>query len=260
MSGLFKGRVREIRACSGARFVAVSHAPGSEIRSHQHDWPHLGFYLAGGLVEQFDGVTARLDGPGAIYHPKSSGHADEVLASGLETIGLVFDPAWIAGAKTKSLFDRPHVWRGGAAALMARELLRCWRRPAASESQLRDATENFFQAVAGAEAPQRPSWLDSVLHKLESDRAPTTRSIAASLDLHPAWLARRYRGVTGEGLHETLRRKRVEQALVALRTSDMPLAEIALDAGFCDQPHMNRCFRHVLGRSPHAYRLDSRFG
>lgn len=256
---LFKGRVREIRACSGARFVAVSHAPNSEIRSHQHDWPHLGFYLAGGCVEQFDGVTAQLDGPGVIYHPRASGHADQVFANGLETIGLIFDPAWIGGA-SRAVLDRPRIWRGGAAAMMANRLLASWRRPDAGESQLRRATEQFFEAVAGTEAPRRPSWLDSVLHMLGSGPAPTTRSIAKALDLHPAWLARRYREATGEGLQETLRRKRVERALSEVRESDMPLAEIALNAGFCDQPHMNRCFHHVLGRSPHAYRRDRRFG
>jgi len=144
--------------------------------------------------------------------------------------------------------------------MMTRRLLASWSRPEATESQLRRATKSFFDAAAEADAPRQPSWLDSVLHMLKSDRAPTTGSIAASLDLHPAWLARRYREATGEGLHETLRRKRVEHALISLRYSDMSLAEIALDAGFCDQPHMNRCFRQVLGRSPHAYRLDSRLG
>jgi AraC family transcriptional regulator len=89
---------------------------------------------------------------------------------------------------------------------------------------------------------------------LAGESPASTRSIAESLNLHPAWLARRYRQATGEGLHETLRRKRVERALTALRASDAPLAEVALDSGFCDQPHMNRCFRQVLGQSPQAYR------
>jgi AraC family transcriptional regulator len=257
-SPLFNGRVREVRSCSGARFVAVSHAPNSAIASHQHDWPHLGFHLAGGLVERFEGVTASLDGPGVIFHPASSGHEDEVTPTGLETAGLIFDPGWIADADLKSALDRPRAWRGGRTALEARKLLAIWNRPDAAEAQLRRATANFFLAAAKTEARPQPSWLSSVSHMLEHDSRPATQSIAESLDLHPAWLARRYREATGEGLHETLRRKRVERALLALRASDMALAEVALHCGFCDQSHMNRCFRHLLGRSPQAYRLDER--
>jgi len=80
--------------------------------------------------------------------------------------------------------------------------------------------------------------------------------IARRLDLHPAWLARAYRHATGEGLHETVRRRRVEQACILLRRSDRPLAEIALAAGFCDQSHMNRGFRATLGRTPAQVRAE----
>jgi AraC family transcriptional regulator len=252
----FNGRVRDIRSFSGARLVAVSHAPDSTIGSHQHDWPHLGFHLAGGCVEQFDGATAYLDRPGAIYHPAASGHSDQVLPHGLETVGLIFDPAWIPNLSRHGL-DRPCAWRGGRAGMMARRLLASWTRSDQSEAQLQHATGQFFAAVAGAEVAATPAWLECVLSAIESGKGAAAREIAASLDLHPAWLARRYRQVTGEGVRETVRRKRVERALVELRASDMPLAEVALQAGFCDQPHMNRCFRAVLGRSPQAYRLEA---
>jgi AraC family transcriptional regulator len=255
-AALFNGRVREIRSFSGARLVAVSHAPNSTIASHQHDWPHLGFHLAGGCVEEFDGTTAYLDRPGAIYHPAASGHSDQVLPHGLETVGLIFDPAWIPNLD-RNVLDRPCAWRGGRAGVMARRLLASWTHSDEGEAQLQHATEQFFAAVADAEVVATPAWLGRALSAIESGEVVTAREIAASLGLHPAWLARRYRQMTGEGLRETLRRKRVERALVELRASDMPLAEVALHAGFCDQPHMNRCFRHVLGRSPQAYRVET---
>jgi AraC-like DNA-binding protein len=176
-----------------------------------------------------------------------------VLPTGLETIGLLFDPAWLK--ETGFAFDRPRIWLGGPAALEARKLIQHWNRPHASEGDLRAATTQFFNRLACVRPPPRPTWLKSVSELIALESRPSTEAIAASLDLHPAWLARSYRAATGEGLHETLRRKRVERALLALRGSEMPLAEVALEAGFCDQPHMNRCFRHVLGRSPHEYRL-----
>jgi AraC family transcriptional regulator len=257
-SQLFNGRVRDVRSCSGARFVTVSHSPNSLIESHQHDWPHVAFHLAGGLIERFDGGTASLHGPGIIFHPARSGHEDEVAPIGLETAGMIFDSGWIGEAAVKDVLERPRVWRGGLAALHARKLLSLWKSPDATGAELRRGTTEFLLALGKSESAPEPPWLSSVLYMLDNDSRPTTRSIAASLGLHPAWLARRYRETVGEGLRDTLRRKCVERALAALRGSPMALAEVALHAGFCDQPHMNRCFRQLLGQSPQVYRLDSR--
>jgi transcriptional regulator GlxA family with amidase domain len=49
-------------------------------------------------------------------------------------------------------------------------------------------------------------------------------------------------------------RQRVERAKTLLRTTQMSLAEVAVHCGFCDQSHLSRCFREVLGASPGAWR------
>ena len=56
---------------------------------------------------------------------------------------------------------------------------------------------------------------------------------------------------------ETVRRRRVERATVQLRASTAPLADIAAECGFCDQSHMNRAFRAVLGRTPLDVRREA---
>ena len=61
---------------------------------------------------------------------------------------------------------------------------------------------------------------------------------------------------TGEGLQETAARFRVKRATRLLRETGQAYASIAFEAGFCDQSHMNRTFRRVLGRSPAAVREE----
>jgi AraC-like DNA-binding protein len=41
-----------------------------------------------------------------------------------------------------------------------------------------------------------------------------------------------------------------------LRETDKTGADVAQEAGFCDQSHMNRTFRRLLGRLPSAVRND----
>jgi transcriptional regulator GlxA family with amidase domain len=75
---------------------------------------------------------------------------------------------------------------------------------------------------------------------------------------HPSWLGSAYRQSTGEGLRETAARLRVERATHLLRETDEALGSIAAAAGFCDQSHMNRSFRRILGRSPVTVREERR--
>jgi AraC family transcriptional regulator len=125
-----------------------------------------------------------------------------------------------------------------------------------NEAQLKAATSRFLIEAFADATPKAPSWGESVAMALHED-APPTDSLARGLMLHPAWLARAYRVWRGEGMAETVRRRRVERAMLALRGSLTPLAQVAAESGFCDQGHMNRAFRAVLGRTPLEVRCEA---
>lgn len=101
-------------------------------------------------------------------------------------------------------------------------------------------------------------WLDQVTGLLKEDPARKVCGLAATVGLHPSWLGTAYRRVTGEGLTDAAARFRVERATRLLRETDLPCAQIAIDAGFCDQSHMIRTFRRTLGRLPSAVREDKK--
>jgi AraC-like DNA-binding protein len=127
----------------------------------------------------------------------------------------------------------------------------------ADEASIGRATAQFLQLALASEACAAPAWVPDVHQRLEDVEALTAEDLAPRLDMHPAYLARAYRAATGEGLGEMQRRRRVEAASKLLRFTRLPLAEIAVAAGFCDQSHMNRCFRAVLGRTPLTVRAET---
>jgi AraC family transcriptional regulator len=55
-----------------------------------------------------------------------------------------------------------------------------------------------------------------------------------------------------------LRQLRLEAAADALAQSAQPLLEIALEAGFADQPHFTKAFRKFSGQTPGDYRRARR--
>ena len=120
----------------------------------------------------------------------------------------------------------------------------------AAEANLAQMTARFLDLASRKAPSPDPRWLQTVERALSLDRPPSIRELANGLDLHPGWLAQAYRAAKGEGLHETMRRKRTEVAIALLRGSNCSLADAALQSGFCDQSHMNRVFRASLGRTP----------
>jgi AraC family transcriptional regulator len=78
--------------------------------------------------------------------------------------------------------------------------------------------------------------------------------LAAIVDRHPVHVAQSFRAKTGISLGAFQRVQRLTCLSLALRHGKMPLATLAAEFGYCDQPHMNAEFRAAFGISPGRYR------
>jgi AraC family transcriptional regulator len=78
--------------------------------------------------------------------------------------------------------------------------------------------------------------------------------IARSAGLSPFHFARRFKQTTGQAPHQFLIQQRIERARHLLGQSEIPLAEIAAQCGFCDQSHLTNHFRRLVGTTPRRYR------
>ena len=94
-----------------------------------------------------------------------------------------------------------------------------------------------------------------VSHQGEGSCLRTSSGTAPpSNDSGEACSARTFRGDYGCSPGEYLRRLLVEIACQRLAMTDVPLAEIALAAGFSDQSHFTKTFRRYNGMTPGEYR------
>lgn len=81
--------------------------------------------------------------------------------------------------------------------------------------------------------------------------------LAALVRLSASYFARAFKASFGATPHDYLLRLRVQRAQLHLLHSDVPLAQIALDCGMCDQAHFSRVFRRATGTSPSAWRRQN---
>ena len=78
--------------------------------------------------------------------------------------------------------------------------------------------------------------------------------LGSEAGLSPKYLSALFRNVTGERLHAYQLRKRLEEAEVLLRYSDMSYSEISQSLGFSSQSHFTSALKRHTGVTPRQYR------
>jgi AraC-like DNA-binding protein len=82
--------------------------------------------------------------------------------------------------------------------------------------------------------------------------AVTLREASDALHAHPAHLVREFSRAFGISPHQYMTSRRIDLAR-GLLLAGTPPGLVAAEAGFYDQSHLTRHFRHVLGTSPGRY-------
>lgn len=91
----------------------------------------------------------------------------------------------------------------------------------------------------------------ALLHERLTD-SPSLEELAATVGTGPFALLRAFRAAYGLPPHTYLTNLRVQRAREMLDAGLRP-AEVAVRAGFADQPHLTRHFKRVVGVPPGAY-------
>ena len=242
-----------LRKFSGAcirRVIDPSHAVVGE---HAHSWPMISLYVMGGYRNVTEQGEQVIGSPSMVFYRPGVAHRNVIGERGFEQIEIEFDPAWL-GASTLPSAGR--VLRiGGACGALARQLAgACSAR--LPEADLRASMQQLLSIAHREPAEHVHNWVDEVTARLQADPCRRIGDIAHEVRRSAAWIGPAYRRSTGEGLQEAAARFRVERAAQLLRESNQSFSDIAVDAGFCDQSHMNRIFRRVLGRTPTEVRGD----
>jgi AraC family transcriptional regulator len=229
----------------------------SRVLEHAHDWPMLSFFVLGAYSNRTEVGDRYVCGPSAVLYRAGARHANAVSADGFEQVEIEFDPAWL---RFSGLPDMPvaHM-TGGCIGAATRAMVRTCGK-VMDEERFATALRWFLTIAVEHSGGSRPVWVDQVTSRLRQNLALRVNDLAREVARHPSWLGTAYRGAVGEGILETAARLRVEHAVRLLRETDLTYCEIANDAGFCDQSHMNRSFRRVLDRLPSTVRDEkSRF-
>ena len=86
----------------------------------------------------------------------------------------------------------------------------------------------------------------------------TAKEISDLIDVSAGQMFRAFKVSAGISPFQYIARRRVELACTLMRTTQEPLAQIAVGCGLCDQSHFCRVFRRITCMSPSDWRRSSR--
>lgn len=256
------GRSTEI---AGFRVVEGRHAAGSAIPWHVHDGPTICFVLRGRFLEGFRGHT--IDCEPAMLKVTPAGERHYNRFDWGDTQGLMVEVSrerYETLQPHASILDQLIHMRGGVPAVLAQRIHRelaavDTAAPLAMEGLLLELIASISRRRGSRNGPV-PRWVrdaQEILRARMADGVPLAE-LASLVGAHPVTLTRGFRRSFGCSVGEYLRRLRIERAVDRLARSDLPLAQIALEAGFADQSHFSNLFRRRTGMSPSSYRRSVR--
>jgi AraC family transcriptional regulator len=238
------------------------HLPHARIPPHAHQQAYLCFVRQGNYSETY-GDKARTCRPLTLaYHPPEEVHSEQVRDTGVRSFNVELGTAWALRFKEcMPALRNPADAQGGTPAFLGMRLYREFRlMDAVSPLAIEGLVLEILAELARHSAPPRlPPWLlraRDLLHDRFQENLGLAE-IAAVVGVHPVYLASKFRRHFHKTIGDYQRQLRVEFACKRLATGRMPLAEIALAAGFVDQSHFARVFKRSLGMTPGTYRKQS---
>ena len=137
------------------------------------------------------------------------------------------------------------------------------RRTAKSCIQRAAALLGIGLGLGGDEAAKRSCrgglalWQAKLLKSFIEDKLDSSiraSDLAGVVRLSTSHFFRAFRQTFGEPPLAYIMQRRIRRAQELMLTSRLPLSQVALECGMCDQAHLCRVFRRIVGINPNAWR------
>jgi AraC family transcriptional regulator len=264
--GTFFGDNVTSYAVAGLRLSEWTYASELRLPRHAHERAYLNMVLSGGHTESYGRQCIEHLPFTVVFHPEGEIHENHFGPVETRVFDVETEPHWLERARQYGQpLDQPAVFaRSMPVWLMTRLYNELHDLDPVSPLAIEGLVLELLAAVSRHPDPiperQAPRWLRRVRGVLQ-DRFANRLSLdemAREAGVHPDHLTRAFRCHYHSTIGDYVRRLRIEYACRELITTDTPLGEIALTAGFTDQSHFTRIFRRQMGMTPAQFRRDFR--
>jgi AraC family transcriptional regulator len=264
------GRTLRKRTIAGFVLAESVYEGRLKIPHHVHE-ENGGFniVLHGGFAEYSQRRSEIFNQAALSFHPPGDAHANEFQRKRTRLFNVWFSSAWfdrvcadLEGFASSGCYQGSHI--GQLTLKLYREFHSCdCVTPLAVEGIVLE----MLAAISREQKYQlnecrTPSWLKASREFIDATFTQniSIAELSHAAGVHPVHFSRVFRRCVGCGVGDYVRSKRIQFARKRLCESDIPLAQIGTEAGFCDQSHFARTFKKATGLTPRRYRTESGAG
>jgi len=266
-AGQFYGRTL-LRRCYGDLTLAdVEYPPNCQVRRHSHELGYFCFIRRGSYLENYS-RRARICTPMMlVFNPPGERHSEVFGQEPVVSFNVELGAEWLCRLRELGgTLDQPVEFRGDRTARLGLRLFQeLAHMDAASDLTIEGITLEILAAYMSVQPANansaKPGWLKRACDNLDAchEQSFSLKGLARSVGVHPVYFAAIFRNFNGCSVGEYVRRRRIEYARQMLANPEIPLAQIALCAGFADQSHFTRTYKRFTGKTPSQDRTFLRF-
>jgi AraC family transcriptional regulator len=256
---MFFGELQSSRSLDGITLShRIANSPPEEVEVHTHVEAHFVLVTSGRYVSSASATPNRRIT--LVYNPPGTTHRDH-FDQGRGSFFTISVTAQRLAESTESELPALAVHLGGdrACGLASALLTECARWNKSSSLKAESLYSELLASTLRRSAPTkraRPTWLRAAYELIQDCYAQDLRirHVAKSVGVHPTHLARVFRSFLGCTPGDLLRARRLEKAAELLLSTDISIAELALEGGYSDQAQFTKAFRQMYGTPPGSYR------
>lgn len=132
-----------------------------------------------------------------------------------------------------------------------------------SLSALQEHMTARLRAITDAASAQQRQMAESLsgsvwdkVYELYHDENCCSQMIAEQLGMSPSYLNRQFRAAAGMSINDAIQHVRIDKVCKLLRESDLPVEQIAKQAGYSNTKYFFVLFKKFTGKTPSQFRSD----
>jgi AraC family transcriptional regulator len=260
--GSYHGKVLKSFHTAGFIMTEIAYSARGRLSEHSHENAHFCFVLQGTYIESDSKQEIQCKPLTLTFRPPGEIHKDKFHNQEVRVFNIDIPPRWIERLRQDSIYlGRSINFQGGLITRLSDRLVKEVHRMDTAASLIVEGLTLEIMAETARHSAQNvertiPHWLKRAKDLLHARFAEnlTLEQIASEVGVHPIHLASVFRQKYHCTVGEYIRGLRIDYACQEIERGEMPLALIALEAGFANQGHFSSTFKRLTGFTPVSYR------
>jgi AraC family transcriptional regulator len=264
--GCSNGKVLKSFDTAGFIMTEVAYGAQTRLAEHSHENAHFCFVLQGSYTESHNKQELECEPFTLTFRPPGETHEDKFHNQDVRVFTIEIPPRWLERLEQDSIYlGRSINFKDSLITRLSERIVREFHRMDTAAGLIIEGLTLEIMAETARHSAQNieqtiPYWLKQakdLLHARYTENL-TLEQIASQVGVHPVHLASVFRRKYHCTVGEYIRGLRIEYAAREIAKGEMPLAIIALEAGFANQGHFSGAFKRLTGLTPAAYRNSFR--